>query len=70
MLSIQCCPQSDCSKLGPIIIIIIIKYIYIAQDREKLQINKKFSCRRRTALRFVSLDILLSQSRSLKVTVA
>ena len=62
---------SPCNQ-GPIIIIIIIiiKYIYIAQDREKLQINKKFSCRRGTALRFVSLDILLSQSRSLKVTVA
>ena len=29
--------------------------------------NKKLSCRRETARRFVSLDILLSYSRSLKV---
>ena len=30
--------------------------------------NKKLSCRRETALRFVSLNILLGHSRSLKVT--
>jgi len=30
-------------------------------------VNKKISCRRETARRFVSLNILLSHSRSLKV---
>ena len=33
----------------------------------KLKYNKKLSCRRETAQRFVSLNILLGHSRSLKV---
>ena len=31
--------------------------------------NKKLSCRRETARRFLSLDILLSHSRSFKTTL-
>jgi len=41
--------------------------IYISQVRTHPQGNKKLSCRRETAHRFVSLNVLLSHSRSLKI---
>jgi len=34
-----------------------------------IQVNKKLSCRRETARRFVSLNILLSHSRSFETTL-
>jgi len=39
----------------------------ISDSVQMLFTNKKLSCRRETARRFVSLNILLSQSGSLKV---
>ena len=40
--------------------------IYI---NERMQVNKKLSCRRETTRRFVSVNILLSDSRSFKVAL-